>query len=214
MDIKCQLSTTLVLNVRHCSINKKEMFAWPWSVNIFARICTSVIPHVMSITMDTYASIYTGFILWRRIQTCIILLVRIQLKIQTLGLKFPMLNQYFILSKVLLTIAIYCCVTSYSFVHVDHTLQLNSFERLMRELQTSVTHDNAAVFQYLPHINALLERALSVCRAAKDTDITGTLPLERKENIAPGERKELQWRFQKTTKPPGRKKSGQIFRYG
>lgn len=37
--------------------------------------------------------------------------------------------------------------------------------------------------------------------------------LVKKENIAPGETKELQWRFKKTTKTPGRKKRGLVLRY-
>ncbi len=83
----------------------------------------------------------------------------------------------------------------------------------MRELQTSVTHDNTPLLQYLPHINALLERAVAVCRGAMNVNSTSVLPLEKKENIAPGETKELQWRFQRTSKVPGRKKSGLVLKY-
>lgn len=85
---------------------------------------------------------------------------------------------------------------------------------LTSDLQARVTHENTPVLQYLPHINALLERALSVCKAAEDSESSVDVqPLVTKENLAPGENKELQWRFKKTTKPPGRKKSGLVLRY-
>lgn len=96
----------------------------------------------------------------------------------------------------------------------DFTLQLNSFQSLIGELQSSVTYENAPVLDFLPHINALLERAVSVCKAAKITERNdGGQPLIKKEVIAPGEMKELQWRFKATAKPPGRKKGGLVLRY-
>ena len=97
--------------------------------------------------------------------------------------------------------------------NADNTIQLNSFQSLLRELQTTVTHQNDTVLQYLPHINALLERTVSVCKAAETTTNAPTQPLEKQENIHPGQTKELQWRFKKTAKSPGRKKSGLILRY-
>ena len=101
------------------------------------------------------------------------------------------------------------------FLFTDNTVQLNCFYSLTSELQTRIIHNNTAVLQFLPHINALLERAVSVCRAAEDPESTtsDTQPLVKKDNIAPGETKELQWRFRRTTKPPGRKKSGLVLRY-
>jgi hypothetical protein len=97
--------------------------------------------------------------------------------------------------------------------NVDSTIQLNSFQSLLRELQTTVTHQNDTVLQYLPHINALLERAVSVCKAAETATNAPTQSLEKQETIHPGQTKELQWRFKQTAKCPGRKKSGLILRY-
>ncbi len=92
---------------------------------------------------------------------------------------------------------------------------MNCFNNFMRELQASITHENVPVLQYLPHINALLERAVTVCRVAEEetTTTSGIQALVKKEKIAPGENKELQWRFRQTTKPPGRKKCGLVLRY-
>lgn len=56
-------------------------------------------------------------------------------------------------------------------MHADYTLQLNSFRSLIRDLQSNVTYNNTPVLEFLPHINALLERAMSVCRAATNSDI-------------------------------------------
>ena len=96
----------------------------------------------------------------------------------------------------------------------DFTLQLNSFKSLISELQSRVTPEDPPVLDFLPHINTLLERAVSVCRAATDTEISDAKqPLIKKEAIAPGEKKELQWRFKPTAKPPGRKKGGQVLKY-
>lgn len=97
--------------------------------------------------------------------------------------------------------------------NADNTIQLNSFQSLLRELQMTVTHQNDSVLQYLPHINALLERAVSVCKAAETTTSAPTQPLEKQENIHPGQTKELQWHFKQTAKTPGRKKSGLVLRY-
>lgn len=100
------------------------------------------------------------------------------------------------------------------FYFTDFTLQLNSFQSLIRDLQSSVTYDNAPVLEFLPHVNALLERAVSVCRAAMNMETidAGAQPLMKKENLAPGEMKELQWRFRATAKTPGRKRSGLVLR--
>ena len=86
------------------------------------------------------------------------------------------------------------------------------FQSHLRDLQTAVTHQNDTVLQYLPHINALLERAVSVCRAAETTTTTTTQPLEKQETIYPGQTKELQWHFKQTAKSPGRKRRGLVLR--
>ena len=99
---------------------------------------------------------------------------------------------------------LYTCI-----LHIDGTLQLNSFQSHLRELQNRVTHQNATVIPYLPHINALLER---VCKAAETTSNVAIQPLEKQENILPGKTNELQWRFRKTAKSPGRKKTGLVLR--
>ncbi len=97
---------------------------------------------------------------------------------------------------------------------LDFTLQLNSFQSLIGDLQFSVTHENAPVLELLPHINALLEHDMSVCRAAMNTENSDAgQPLVKKETIAPEEMKELQWRFKATSKPPGRNKGGLVLRY-
>lgn len=73
-----------------------------------------------------------------------------------------------------------------------------------------VTLDNTSVHSFLPHINSLLHNAVLTCTSAMSTD---TLVQQfQSDKIAPNKKMEHQWRFQKTTKPPGRKKKGLILR--
>ena len=81
-----------------------------------------------------------------------------------------------------------------------------------------VTSHKEQVKPYLNHINALLANAILKCKAAigetstKPTTIPE--PFSNKQNIAPGKNSEHQWRFQKTARTPGRKKSACTLRYG
>ena len=84
----------------------------------------------------------------------------------------------------------------------------------MSELQVQVTQQNEAILPYLKHINALLQQAVTTCKAAQNTEPPShkqALPV--KEPIPPGKNCEHQWRFKQTSKTPGRKKSGLILRY-
>ena len=67
------------------------------------------------------------------------------------------------------------------------------------------------MLQVLPHVNALLERAVSVFKATTTTNTTPQ-PLEKRETIYPGQTNALQWHFKQTAKPPGRKKSGLVLK--
>lgn len=98
----------------------------------------------------------------------------------------------------------------------DHTIQLNTFGSHLRELQLHVTPSNTPVLHVLGHINALLQRAVVVCKAATKVETPTTMSdhtLVKKDEIAPGQNSEHQWRFKKTVKSPGRKKSGIVLRY-
>ena len=78
----------------------------------------------------------------------------------------------------------------------------------MEELEKTITFNNKYVHPVLPHINSLLHSAILACKASTVENIVEF----EKENIAPNQKMEHQWRFQKTSKQPGRKKHGQIFR--
>lgn len=84
------------------------------------------------------------------------------------------------------------------------------FESLMLELQRRIPMN--ADLSILDHVNSLLQNAILTCKAADATRIEAIQSFETKENINPGQKMDLQWRFTKTTKSPGRKK-GHIFRY-
>lgn len=81
----------------------------------------------------------------------------------------------------------------------------------MKELERTVTLENASVHTFLPHINSLLHNAVLTCTAAMSTDTSHTEQF-KSEKIASNKKLEHQWRFQKTTKAPGRKKKGLVLR--
>ena len=100
-----------------------------------------------------------------------------------------------------------------TFVYLDHSIQLQTFNLLQKELQSFINTDNNKTLPYLNHINALLHQAVSTCKAAMETS-EPVEELGEKENIPPRKLLEHQWRFTKTCKSPGRKKNGNVLRYG
>ena len=77
-----------------------------------------------------------------------------------------------------------------------------------------MTPQNAEVLPYIKHTNALLQQAVTTCKAAKNTEPPShkqVLPV--KETIPPGKNCDHQWRFKQTSKTPGRKKSGLTLRF-
>lgn len=84
----------------------------------------------------------------------------------------------------------------------------------MRELQEQVTLQNVAVLPYIKHVNALLQQAVTTCKAAQKTEPPSCKQvLAVKDTIPSGKNCELQWRFKQTTTAPGRKKTGLILRF-
>ena len=71
----------------------------------------------------------------------------------------------------------------------------------MCELQEQVTLQNAAVLPYVKHINALLQQAVTTCKAAEKTkppSCKQVFPM--KEAIPPGKNCDHQWRFNQNYK--------------
>ena len=99
------------------------------------------------------------------------------------------------------------------FKYSDHSIQLNTFTHMMKELQSVVTPENTAVLPFLKHVNSLLHNAILTCKAALSQNECATESFKNEaENIAPGKKPDHQWRFKPTSKPPGRKRKGMIFR--
>ena len=81
----------------------------------------------------------------------------------------------------------------------------------MWELQQSIS-EGGTVIHYLDHINSHLYSAVLACRAAKEQNATKStfpVPSEKKPS---NKKTEHQWRFNQTTKNPGRKKQGIILK--
>ena len=78
-------------------------------------------------------------------------------------------------------------------------------------LREEITEENKALDPFLPHILAVLNKAVVTVKACK-ADVRAELSkMEEKESIAPGKKHELQPRFHQTTKK-GNKRKGQILR--
>lgn len=86
----------------------------------------------------------------------------------------------------------------------------------MFDLQSAVTANNPSIFPFLTRINSLLSNAVLTCKAAVECQDKGPFSKsfqKKPEKIAPGRNSELQWRFKATSKAPGRKRKGKVFRY-
>ena len=97
--------------------------------------------------------------------------------------------------------------------YTDPTLKLRTFNAHIQELQHLVTSQSAPL-PYLDHINTHLHNAVLACRAAiqaEKTSYSSTFP--KPDKIPATKKPEHQWRFQHTTKTPGRKRSGLVLRY-
>ena len=95
---------------------------------------------------------------------------------------------------------------------LDHSIQLQTFNTLQKDLQSYINSNNNQIMPYLDHVNALLHQAVATCKAAIQVSKLPEL-LVKKENMPPGKSLDHQWRFVKTTKTPGRKRNGNILRY-
>ena len=98
-----------------------------------------------------------------------------------------------------------------------YTCKLSTFAALHQELEQYVTKENPLVWPYLDHINSHLHNAVLACKAATTCSShhqqAASTSFTPKEAVAPGKKMEHQWRFIKTTKPPGCRKAGIVLRY-
>lgn len=93
----------------------------------------------------------------------------------------------------------------------DPITQLKTFDGLICDLQSAVTVNNPSIYPFLTRINSLLSNALSTCKAAETMPISKSFQ-KQPDNIPPGKKMALQWRFKATSKTPGRKKKGKVLR--
>lgn len=108
-----------------------------------------------------------------------------------------------------------CVCTTYQAQHCFQTII--SFYRSHHSAEHIQWFDagtqNIAVLPYMKHVNALLQQAVTTCKAAQDSITSAPKePLPVKEAIPSGKNYEHQWRFKQTSKTPGRKKSGLVLR--
>ena len=98
------------------------------------------------------------------------------------------------------------CLFTYNYHYIctctDPSIQLQTFQLYLKQLEETVTMENTFVHSFLPHINSLLHSAVLTCKAASSSNPTEF----QGENIAPNKNMEHQWLFKQTGKAPGRKK--------
>lgn len=81
------------------------------------------------------------------------------------------------------------------------------------EISESVTKFSDELRPYFSHINSMLTNVLLKCKVANSENTKpDTTEFSNKQYIAPGKCNEHQWRFEKTSKTPGRKKNPSILR--
>lgn len=79
-------------------------------------------------------------------------------------------------------------------------------QSLLKTLEEDIVELNTALYPYLPHILALLNKAVVTTRACK-TEIVQIVPeMEVRDNIVRGKKHDLQPRFKQTTKRKGKKR--------
>ena len=72
----------------------------------------------------------------------------------------------------------------HTFVSLNHSVQLQTFNSLQKDLPSFINTNNNQTLPYLNHINALLHQAVSTCKAAMKTS-KPVQELGEKENIPP-----------------------------
>ena len=92
-------------------------------------------------------------------------------------------------------------------------VQLETTKALLREIGENLTKHSHNLTPYLPHINSMLSNVLLKCKLAGSEETCSDLSdFSNKQFIAPGKCNERQWRFEKTSRTPGRKKNPSILR--
>lgn len=77
---------------------------------------------------------------------------------------------------------------------------------LLTELQVVIQQQE--VVACLPTVSAMLRSALLACKATQE--LRPAQEFQQKEKVAPGKKLDLQWRFRKIKKDPGRKKGQKL----
>ena len=102
------------------------------------------------------------------------------------------------------------CLFTYNYHYIctctDPSIQLQTFQLYLKQLEETVIMENTFVHSFLPHINSLLHSAVLTCKAASSSNSMVPSTEFQGENIAPYKSMEHQWRFKQTGKAPGRKK--------
>ena len=95
----------------------------------------------------------------------------------------------------------------------DNEVQLRKTKALLKEIDESVTKHSHQLAPYCAHIKSMLTNVLLKCKLVGTEETTPDISdFSNKQYVAPGKCSEHQWRFEKTSRTPGRKKNPSILR--
>ena len=95
----------------------------------------------------------------------------------------------------------------------DSDVQLRKTQALLKEIGESVTKHSHQLAPYFAHINSMLTSVFLKCKLAGSEETSPDIAdFSNKQYVPPGKCNEHQWRFEKTSKTPGRKKNPSILR--
>ena len=81
------------------------------------------------------------------------------------------------------------CLFTYNYHYIctctDPSIQLQTFQLYLKQLEETVTMENTFVHSFLPHINSLLHSAVLTCKAASSSNSMVPSTEFQGENIAP-----------------------------
>ena len=92
-------------------------------------------------------------------------------------------------------------------------MQLRKTQALLKEIDESVTKYSHQLAPYFAHINSMLTSVLLKYKLVGSEETSPDISdFSNKQYVAPGKCTEHQWRFEKTSRTPGRKKNPSILR--
>lgn len=214
--VRLQKDTLLWRRWQHAhSVHIPVYIAQLWNAISYAFICMSVIQGALTTQMVTFVNIFIAYIHFN-VKSALRLQLNYTQMMIYFGFQTPVRFQC---NKVQVHFNMLVHGLHYwqlhdncTDLHVGKGSELQTTQTLLKEIGESVTKHSLK--PYLPHINSMLKNVLLKCQLAGSEEThSNVAEFSNKTFIAPGKKPDHQWRFQRTSKPPGRKKNGSILKW-